>query len=97
MSTYAPTVIPTRPASHWPVGMRLRFKPQASMNQRHDALRGTTVIVLSGLKLVGPTGPDMAYSWRQHVLSFGKGPKQGWARPDQLELPVDEVTDWGAV
>lgn len=89
MSIYANAIIPSRPASQWPVGMRLRFKPAAALNDRHQVLRGTPVIVLSGLKLIGPKGPDMQYSWRQEVLSFGAGAKTGWARPDQLDLPVD--------
>ncbi len=82
-------MIPARPASQWPVGMRLRFKPGAELSQQHDVLRGTSAIVLSGLKLVGPTGPDMSFSWRQEILAFGAGARPGWARPDQLELPVD--------
>ena len=89
MSVYAKAIIPSRPASQWPVGVRLRFKPRASLSHHHDSLRGTPVIVLSGLKLIGPTGPDQVYSWRQEVLSFGAGARVGWARPDQLDLPVD--------
>lgn len=89
MSVYAKAVIPSRPASQWPIGVRLRFRPDAALSSDHDRLRGTPVLVLSGLKLVGPTGPDLQYSWRQEVLSFGAGARTGWARPDQLALPVD--------
>ena len=82
-------MIPSRPASQWPVGARLRFKTGASLEPRHQSLAGTAVLVLSELKLIGPTGPKHSYSWRQEVLAMALGAKLGLARPDQLELPVD--------
>ena len=85
--------VPVRPASQWPVSMRLRFKPDADLESRHDKLRGTAVLVLSELKLVGPTGEQGRLSWRQEILSLGNGCRVGWARPDQLELPVDQPED----
>lgn len=81
-----PTVvarIPSRPASQWPIGIRLRFEPQADL--KDEAMRGKPVIVLSGLKLIGPAA---GFSWRQQVLALSTG-KIGWARPDQLGLPLD--------
>lgn len=89
MTTLSYPNIPTRPASQWPVGVRLRFKPDAGLEPQHQALRGTSVIVLSGLKLIGPSGSGMRLSWRQEILAMGSGCRVGWARPDQLELPVD--------
>lgn len=80
-----------RPVSQWPVGMRLRFKPDADLNPQHLHLRGTLVIVLSPLTPVGPSAVNGAYSWRQQILSFARGCTPGWARPDQLELPADEL------
>lgn len=82
-------LIPHRPASQWPVGARLRFRPDAQLKSGNAALCGTPVLVLSELRLVG-TGPEGGYSWRQQVLAFGAGCKPGWARPDQLALPLDE-------
>ena len=79
--------IPTRPRSQWPVGVRLRFRPAADMNAVHDGLRGKPLLVLSGLRLIGPS--DGRWSWRQQVLSLTSG-RIGWARPDQLDLPLDE-------
>lgn len=82
-------MIPARPRSQWPVGARLRFKPDAVLAARHQSLCGTAVLVLSGLKLIGPSGPEQSYSWRQEVLAMAQGVRLGLARPDQLELPVD--------
>jgi hypothetical protein len=84
-----PALIPSRPHSHWPVGARLHFKRGGALAPRHQALSGTAVLVLSELKLVGPSGPSQSYSWRQEVLAMALGGKLGLARPDQLELPVD--------
>lgn len=80
--------IPGRPASQWPVGMRLRFKSDAVLRATHEHRRGAPVLVLSEMKLIGPSSVDGAYSWRQEVLSLGDL-TPGWARPDQLELPHD--------
>lgn len=91
MTTMSNLQVPTRPTSQWPVGMRLRFKPDAQLESQHATLRGTAVIVLSGLKLIGPTGISKHFSWRQEVLAMGRGCRVGWARPDQLDLPVDEL------
>ncbi|HVT37253.1 MAG TPA: hypothetical protein VHE37_16835 [Nevskiaceae bacterium] len=88
-----PTIVPTRPSTQWPVGVRLRFKPDAELHAQHATLKGTQVLVLSGLKLIGPSGPDLRCSWRQEILSFAAGCRVGWARPDQLELPLDEEED----
>ena len=82
--------VPGRPASQWPVGMRLRFKMDAAMRSQHQHRRGAPVVVLSELRLVGPSALDGSYSWRQEVLTFGDGCTPGWARPDQLELPHDD-------
>lgn len=87
----SPVTIPTRPVSQWPVAMRLRFKPDADLEPKHRALRGAPVIVMSALKLIGPTGPETRLSWRQEVLALGGNARVGWARPDQLELPVDQA------
>lgn len=84
-STLAP--IPVRPASQWPVGVRLRFRGDAVLNPNHERLRGKPVIVLSAMQLIGPS--DGRFSWRQQVLALSTG-KIGWARPDQLDLPLDE-------
>ncbi|MDD3763328.1 MAG: hypothetical protein PHP86_08585 [Nevskiales bacterium] len=66
--------------------MRLRFGPDAELKSHNEALRGRPVLVLSEMKLIGrPGGP---YSWRQQVLALSTC-KVGWARPDQLALPVD--------
>lgn len=79
--------IPVRPASQWPVGVRLRFRSDAELNPNHERLRGKPVIVLSAMQLIGPSGGR--FSWRQQVLALSTG-KIGWARPDQLDLPLDE-------
>ncbi len=60
-STLAP--IPVRPASQWPVGVRLRFRSDAELNPNHERLRGKPVIVLSAMQLIGPSGGR--FSWRQ--------------------------------
>jgi hypothetical protein len=78
--------IPSRPQSQWPIGVRLRFRPDAEMNEAYAKLRGKPVLVLSALRLIGPGGGQ--WSWRQQVLSLTSG-RIGWARPDQLDLPVD--------
>lgn len=93
MTTMRIAQIPTRPASQWPVSIRLRFKPDATVETKHERLRGTPVIVLSELRLIGPSTTDGNYSWRQQILSMGGSARVGWARPDQLELPVDELDD----
>lgn len=80
------SLVPTRPASQWPVGMRLRFHSQAQLNPQHESLRGKPVLVLSAMRLVGPA--DGHYSWRQQIIALSTG-KIGWARPDQLGLPID--------
>ncbi|MES0873806.1 hypothetical protein [Sinimarinibacterium thermocellulolyticum] len=79
--------IPARPPSQWPVGVRLRFRPDAEMSPTHEALRGKPLLVLSALRLIGPN--DGRWSWRQQVLSLTTG-RVGWARPDQLDLPIDD-------
>lgn len=78
--------VPTRPASQWPIGMRLRFRSDAQMSPEHERLRGKPVLVLSGMRLIGPA--HGAYSWRQQILALSTG-RVGWARPDQLGLPID--------
>jgi hypothetical protein len=78
--------IPLRPASQWPVGVRLRFHPEAELNPEYEYLRGKLVIVLSGLQLIGPSAGR--YSWRQQILALSNC-RVGWARPDQLGLPLD--------
>lgn len=78
--------IPARPPSQWPIGVRLRFRPDAEMSAVHAALRGKPLLVLSALRLIGPS--DGRWSWRQQVLSLTTG-RVGWARPDQLGLPID--------
>jgi hypothetical protein len=78
--------VPSRPASQWPIGMRLRFRPDAVMASSNEALRGKPLLVLSELKLLGPS--DGQYSWRQQILVLSTG-RIGWARPDQLGLPLD--------
>lgn len=83
--------VPGRPASQWPVGIRLRFRPDARLHPKHEPLRGKPVLVLSRMRLLGPNAHG-AYSWRQQVLSLSTG-RVGWARPDQLGLPVDEADD----
>ncbi|HEX4896285.1 MAG TPA: hypothetical protein VFV11_08145 [Solimonas sp.] len=83
MSSTIGTRIPSRPASQWPIGIRLRFAPDADL--KDEAQRGKPVIVLSGLKLIGPGN---SFSWRQQVLALSTG-RIGWARPDQLGLPLD--------
>lgn len=79
--------IPARPQSQWPIGVRLRFHPDAEMSPAHAVLRGKPVLVLSPLRLIGPSAGQ--WSWRQQVLSLTTG-RVGWARPDQLDLPIDE-------
>ncbi len=86
MNTDIQTVIPARPLSQWPVGVRLRFHPSAALNANSESLRGKPLLVLSEMRLIGPT--DDTYSWRQQVLSLTTG-RVGWARPDQLDLPLD--------
>lgn len=86
MSESIAALVPARPASQWPIGVRLRFRPDAALNTGNDRLRGKPVLVLSGLRLLGPT--DGRCSWRQQVLALSTG-KIGWARPDQLDLPLD--------
>ena len=78
--------IPTRPVSQWPVGMRLRFRSDASMNPGHERLRGRPVLVLSEMRLIGSSAGQ--YSWRQQILALSTG-SVGWARPEQLDLPID--------
>lgn len=90
MSTSRTPGIPSRPSSHWPVGIRLRFKLDADLKPQHQHLRGTAVLVLSELRLIGPSEAPNPYSWRQEVLAFGLGCAQGWARPEHLELPADD-------
>jgi hypothetical protein len=70
--------------------MRLRFKADADLRAQHEHQRGAPVVVLSELRLVGPSSVDGSYSWRQEVLSLGNGCTPGWARPDQLELPHED-------
>lgn len=82
--------VPSRPASQWPIGIRLRFRPDAELQAQHRGLRGKPVLVLSRLRLLGPS--EGRYSWRQQVLVLSTG-RIGWARPDQLGLPVDESDD----
>ncbi len=86
MSPSALSPIPARPASQWPIGMRLRFRPDAVLDPKHEGLRNRPALVLSGMKLIGPAASG--YSWRQQVLSLSTG-RIGWARPDQLDLPLD--------
>src|ERR1043166_9200079 len=81
--------VPGRPTGQWPVGMRLRFKDDADLRVDHLHRRGYPVIVMSELRLVGPSGADGICSWRQEILALGNGCLSGWARPDQLELPHD--------
>lgn len=80
--------VPTRPASQWPIGMRLRFRPDAVLNPSNDHLRGKPLLVLSEMKLIGPA--EGRYSWRQQILALSTG-RIGWARPDQLDLPLDGI------
>ena len=80
------STIPTRPASQWPVGMRLRFRSDAEMNPQYEKMRGKPVLILSGLRLIGPA--QGRYSWRQQILALSTG-RVGWARPEQLGLPID--------
>lgn len=84
--TATAAVIPNRPLCQWPVGARLRFRPDAELHSHFEDLRGKPVIVLSGMRLIGPT--QGRYSWRQQILALPSC-KVGWARPDQLGLPVD--------
>jgi len=81
-------LIPTRPATQWPVGARLRFRADAQLNPQYDQLRGRPVLVLSKIELIGPS--ESGFTWRQQILSLGNC-RVGWARPDQLELlPLDQ-------
>ncbi|MFT4046744.1 MAG: hypothetical protein QM661_08620 [Solimonas sp.] len=83
-----------RPGSQWPVGMRLRFHPDAKLNPQFESLRGRPVLILSRMQLLGPNKAG-CYSWRQQILSLSTG-RIGWARPDQqLALPVDDPDDEG--
>lgn len=93
-SPRAAQAIPSRPHSQWPVGARLRFRADARLKAGNDNLRGSAVLVLSELRLVG--GFEAGYSWRQQVLAFGAGCTPGWARPDQLALPLDEPREGDA-
>ena len=79
-------LIPARPVSQWPVGARLRFLPDAELNPRHEQLRNTMALVLGEMQLIGPS--NGRYSWRQQILSLSTC-RVGWARPDQLGLPLD--------
>ncbi|WP_028079788.1 hypothetical protein [Solimonas soli] len=83
--------VPGRPASQWPVGVRLRFRPDARLNPQFETLRGKPVLVLSRMQLLGPNAHG-AYSWRQQILALSTG-RVGWARPDQLTLPVDDLDE----
>lgn len=86
MSEPVAPLIPTRPVSQWPVGIRLNFRDDADLHEHYQHLRSKPLLVLSGLKLIGNgEGP---YSWRQQVLALTTG-TFGWARPDQLGLPID--------
>ncbi|SFF53261.1 hypothetical protein SAMN04488120_10772 [Fontimonas thermophila] len=87
VSVPMPAAVPARPESQWPIGIRLRFRMDAELNPQYERLRGKPVLVLSGLRLLGPS-PDGRYSWRQQVLALTTG-TIGWARPDQLGLPLD--------
>lgn len=78
----------SRPASQWPIGIRLRFRPDASLNPQYEHLRGKPLLVLSRLQLLGPNEQG-CYSWRQQILSLSTG-RVGWARPEQLTLPIDD-------
>ncbi|HEY9546043.1 MAG TPA: hypothetical protein VIR56_08545 [Solimonas sp.] len=82
--------VPVRPAAQWPIGIRLRFHPRANLQAQHRALRGKPLLVLSKLQLMGPSHGQ--YSWRQQVLVLSTG-KLGWARPEQLALPLDDLDD----
>jgi hypothetical protein len=67
----------------WPVGARLRFKTDAILRSAFHYLRGSPVLVLSGLQQVGEP-PE----WRQYITAFGaRYPEDqfGWALPEQLE------------
>ncbi|HEY0917041.1 hypothetical protein [Solimonas sp. SE-A11] len=86
MSDITAVVVPARPASQWPVGARLRFLPEAELNPSHERLRGTMALVLGEMQLIGPS--NGRYSWRQQILSLSTC-RVGWARPDQLGLPLD--------
>ena len=83
--------VPGRPASQWPIGIRLRFRPDAQLQPHFEKLRGTPVLVLSRMQLLGPNDGG-CYSWRQQILALGNG-RVGWARPDQLTLPIDELDE----
>lgn len=86
MTDISTVIIPARPISQWPVGARLRFLPEAQLNPRHEQLRGKAVLVLTEMQLIGPS--EGRYSWRQQILSLSTC-RVGWARPDQLGLPLD--------
>jgi hypothetical protein len=91
MSALHQPLVPSRPATQWPIGVRLRFRRDAHVEPGCESLRGTGVIVLSGMRLIGAPANAVRLSWRQEVLAFGRGCKVGWARPDQLELPPDDL------
>jgi hypothetical protein len=86
MSDTTQLLVPTRPLSQWPIGIRLCFRRDAEVKPQHRNLRGKPVLVLSGLKLIG--NGDGPFSWRQQILALSTG-TIGWARPDQLGLPLD--------
>lgn len=81
--------MPRRPTRQWPVGLRVRFRPDADLQPQFGTLRGSRALILSELKLLPPTATNPDWSWRQEILSFAAGCRLGWARPDQLELPDD--------
>jgi len=86
MSETTQLLVPTRPLSQWPIGIRLCFRSDAEIKPQHQKLRGKPVLVLTGLKLIG--NGDGPFSWRQQILVMSTG-TIGWARPDQLGLPLD--------
>lgn len=75
----------------WRVGTRLRFKLDAVVKPRYRYLRGTPVLVLTALRLVGePPG------WRQWIAVFGAHYPEdqfGWALPEQLEIIPGQPDD----
>lgn len=90
MKEFVAAEVPTRPATQWPIGIRLRFHPRAALQAQHRALRGKPVLVLSKMQLMWPSHGQ--FSWRQQVLVLSTG-KLGWARPEQLALPLDDLDD----
>ncbi|QHS11137.1 hypothetical protein [Sinimarinibacterium sp. NLF-5-8] len=77
--------LPARPRSQWPVGIDLRFHPDAEVKAGYEWLRSTPLRVMSQLRLIEARNGS---SWRQQVLALSCG-RIGWARPDQLDLPLD--------